>query len=141
LLLLVKRASFTKLRAPNRDPTQSRQWPYRTDEVFGQHTGATATEPQVTEDASGHLRIDVDKGNQASEGQDMIVLGHIAHPDVESEDQFLIKSLTSEGRSLEAVTDAEGSLWLIVGTDSGFEGLTTLYYSRISVQLSELDEG
>jgi putative lipoprotein len=43
--------------------------------------------------------------------------------------------LTSEGSPLSVTTDASGGMWLIVGTDSGFEGLTALYYSRISYTL------
>ena len=30
---------------------------------------------------------------------------------------------------------AKGGLWLIVGTDSGFEGLSTFYYARIAYTL------
>jgi len=32
--------------------------------------------------------------------------------------------------------DDEGRVWLIVGTDSGFEGLSVLYYARISYTLA-----
>ena len=31
---------------------------------------------------------------------------------------------------------ADGDLWLLVGTDSGFEGLTRLYYLRFEVELT-----
>jgi hypothetical protein len=31
--------------------------------------------------------------------------------------------------------NASGELWLLVGTDSGFEGTTALYYQRIDVRL------
>ena len=34
-------------------------------------------------------------------------------------------------------TDAKGRLHLIVGTDSGFEGTTRLYYEKIKVELVE----
>ena len=104
--------------------------------------GATAIEPLEKEDASGHMRMNIDKGNQASEGRDMINLGHVAHPELGDSmgDEFKIKSLTNEERSFEINTDADGALWLIVGTDSGFEGLTTLYYDRIAIVLSEVSE-
>ena len=103
---------------------------------------ATVIEPLVDEDASGHLRMNIDKGNQATEGRDMINLGHVAHPELGDSmgDEFKIKSLTNEERSFEVTTDADGALWLIVGTDSGFEGLTTLYYDRIAIVLSEVSE-
>jgi hypothetical protein len=81
----------------------------------------------------------IDKGNQDQEGRDMINLGHIAHPELAdgTGEEYVIKSLGNEDRSFEFITDANGGLWLVVGTDSGFEGLTTLYYSEISVVLRE----
>ena len=99
--------------------------------------GASTIEPTAAPDASDWLRMNIDKGNQAQQGQDMINVGHVAHPEVPGEDEFRIKSLSSEGMAFEATADAEGSLWLIVGTDSGFEGLTTLYYAEIEVTLEE----
>ena len=36
-------------------------------------------------------------------------------------------------------TDADGRVWLIVGTDSGFEGLSAFYYARISYTLSVVE--
>jgi hypothetical protein len=100
--------------------------------------GATAIEPLVEEDVSGYLRMNIDKGNQAQEGDDMISLGNIAHPELEiAGEEYKIKILDNEERPFEAVTDINGGLWFIVGTDSGFEGLTALYYSRISVSLAE----
>jgi len=99
--------------------------------------GATAIEPLVREDLSGWLRMSIHKGNQATEGKDMINLGDIAHPELgESvEGEYKVKSLDNEGRDFQATTDENGSLWFIVGTDSGFEGLTALYYSEISMPL------
>jgi hypothetical protein len=32
-------------------------------------------------------------------------------------------------------TNANGELWLMIGTDSGFEGITTLYYKSIKVKM------
>jgi hypothetical protein len=34
-------------------------------------------------------------------------------------------------------SDANGNLWIVVGTDSGFEGTSTLYYNEIEVRLRE----
>jgi hypothetical protein len=101
--------------------------------------GATAMEPLAEEDVSGYLRMNIDKGNQGSEGKDMINLGDVAHPELGegTGEEYKIKTLSSDGRSLEVITDADGGLWLIVGTDSGFEGLTALYYSQITVALVE----
>ena len=49
-------------------------------------------------------------------------------------------TLTSERRSFEVVCDDQGVVWLIAGTDSGFEGPTGVYYSRIVGQLNEITQ-
>lgn len=36
-------------------------------------------------------------------------------------------------------SSSDGNLWIIVGTDSGFEGRTTLYYLSITVRLTRLN--
>ena len=89
--------------------------------------GASAIEPSQEQDSSGWLRSNVDKGNQANGGTEMVVVGNVSHPDVVG-DEYRTKTLTNEGSPLSVTTDANGGLWLIVGTDSGFEGLTKLFY-------------
>lgn len=37
--------------------------------------------------------------------------------------------------------DTAGNAWLIVGADSGFEGLTRLYYDRITYTLTPVEPG
>lgn len=96
--------------------------------------GAIGVAPSVQEDDLGFLRVNFDKGNQANEGTNAIIVGDVAHPDVVGS-EYRIKTLSTSGRILEATSNDEGDLWLIVGTDSGFEGLTSLYYSRITFEL------
>ena len=93
--------------------------------------GASAVEPVTQQDDLGHLRMNIDKGNQASEGEAMINLGNVAHPEVTG-DEYKIKGLDNQGRPFEVVSDSEGRIWLIVGTDSGFEGLSIFYYAGIT---------
>jgi hypothetical protein len=50
--------------------------------------------------------------------------------------QWVIKPLDSGGQAFSVTSDDDGALWLIVGTDSGFEGLTALYYSQITASLT-----
>ncbi|MXY88341.1 MAG: hypothetical protein F4Y92_05740, partial [Dehalococcoidia bacterium] len=99
--------------------------------------GASAVEPTTHVDDIGHLRMNIDKGNQSTGGADMVVLGDVAHPDA-MRDYPVIKTLTNAEQPLTVRTDGEGRLWLIVGTDSGFEGLTTLYYAGIAYTLTEV---
>ena len=61
----------------------------------------------------------------------MVVIGNVSHPDVVG-DEHKINMPTTSVAPLQVSSDADGKIWLIVGTDSGFEGLTALYYTRIS---------
>jgi hypothetical protein len=96
--------------------------------------GATTVEPDIEEDADGWLRMNIDKGNQAQEGQDMINIGDLANPNIapETAGAYELMGQNSSGRDFEVTADENGVVWFIVGTDSGFEGLTTLYYDTIS---------
>lgn len=106
--------------------------------------GATTNEPEVITETDGWLRVNIDKGNQASEGEDMINLGTIANPNIDLDtftgEEYALMTLTSEGRTFEVTSDDQGRAWLIAGTDSGFEGPTGVYYSRISAQLTEANQ-
>jgi hypothetical protein len=103
--------------------------------------GATTEEPEVITDDNGWLRMNIDKGNQASEGEDMINLGTIANPNIDLDtftgEEYALMTLTSEGRAFEVLSDDQGQVWLIAGTDSGFEGPTKVYYDRISISVVE----
>ena len=97
--------------------------------------GASTVEPLAEEDSNRYLRMNIDKGNQSRGGESMVVLGNIAHPDVQNR-EYRIKTLNNRGLPLSVTTDGEGGLWLIAGTDSGFEGLSRMYYDRIAYTLS-----
>ena len=68
----------------------------------------------------------------------MVVVGHVAHPAVTGE-EYRIKTLANSASPVKVTADGEGRLWLIVGTDSGFEGLSALYYARISCTLTPVN--
>ena len=44
--------------------------------------------------------------------------------------------LLTRKNTVTATADADGSLWVVVGTESGFEATTTLFYKSISVTLT-----
>ena len=100
--------------------------------------GATAAEPlPIMEDSDGvdFLRMNIDKGNQSQEGADMINIGNVG---IEGEEyRYELIRRGNDDRPFSVTTDAAGNLWLIVGTDSGFEGLTTLYFKTIKVRLEQ----
>ena len=97
--------------------------------------GASTLEPDTLEDSNGYLRVNIDKGNQARGGASMVVLGDLAHPQVEDR-EYRLKTLDGLDIPVSVDADEAGRVWLVVGTDSGFEGLTRLYYARISYTLA-----
>ncbi|MEM1125781.1 MAG: hypothetical protein AAGI71_03950 [Bacteroidota bacterium] len=108
-------------------------------EAVAVKAGASALEPAPRVDETvGLYRMNVDKGDQSQPGQDALVLGHVAVDVPCQGGTFKLKTLTSEDGAFSARTDAQGQLWLLVGTDSGYEGITTLYYTQIEVQLEPM---
>lgn len=105
--------------------------------------GAVDQMPDLVEDTSDLMIMNLDKGNQASEGPDMINIGTLANPNIDIEDWdetvYAIMSLDNLENPFTVTTDSDGSLWVIVGTDSGFEGKTTVYYDTIDITFTESD--
>lgn len=83
-----------------------------------------------------YLQMNIDKGNQSKEGKDMFFVGTVGIPGDVFE--YKLISLGNAYRQLYVRASDAGSLWAIVGTDSGFEGLTRLYYNSIHITLDEL---
>jgi len=99
--------------------------------------GASIVEPQK-ELQAGMYRMNIDKGNQAEEGSDMINIGHIGVGSATTEFTIITRTNSSDN-SFRITTDDTGELWLVIGTDSGFEGTTTLYYTQVDVLFNELN--
>lgn len=94
--------------------------------------GAADVEPAPEEDDANFFRMNIDKGNQANDGDDMKVLGDFSNDT--DQDVYTLKTLSNEN-PMTVTADSNGELWIIVGTDSGFEGNTTIYYNEIEVEL------
>jgi hypothetical protein len=103
--------------------------------------GAVDYEPDVIEASDGWLRMNIDKGNQASEGEDMINLGTLANPNIDLDtftgEEYALMTLDNQDHTFTVTTDNDGIVWVITGSDSGFEGATTVYYDKISITFSE----
>jgi hypothetical protein len=102
-------------------------------------TGASTIEPMAEPDDQGWMRMNVDIGSQSEGGEDAVVVGTIANPNLDPDtadgSQYAIMTLDGTGSGLTGRTDADGRLWVFVGSDSGFEGLTALYYASIDINL------
>ncbi len=106
--------------------------------------GATSIEPVPFLDSDNQLRMNVDKGNQSTGGPAASVVGNIANgipcdrvPNLE--DAPYVSLVKSHRHEFTVTASENAELWLLVGTDSGFEGLTALYYQQIDVELAPID--
>jgi hypothetical protein len=104
--------------------------------------GAGSIEPTTAVDGSGSVQVvGFDKGNQAVGGANALVLGTVANslPCQLVDGQILrrweFKTLRAPA-SIAVRADAQGAVWLLAGTDSGFEATTSLYYTRVTVTLA-----
>ncbi len=94
--------------------------------------GATAVEPVKGLDEEGFYRLNIDKNNQSQSGEDMVVIGNFANGT--DENIYTLKTL-SNSTPFKVTASNDGTLWLIVGTESGFEGATTIFYNTIDVSI------
>jgi peptidyl-prolyl cis-trans isomerase A (cyclophilin A) len=99
--------------------------------------GASTVEPRVVIDKAGWLRMNIDKGNQSQPGAAASLLGHSAKPD-DGNNNFAIIRRDNRSSRLRATTASDGSLWLFFGSDSGFEGTTSLYYTKFTAVLEPI---
>jgi len=85
--------------------------------------------PEVSEGEDGLWVLNIDKGQQSQGSEGIPVLGNMAKPEG-SAAGYVEKSFEV---TLDIATDSAGKLWLVIGTDSGFEGLTVYYLDDVSI--------
>jgi hypothetical protein len=97
--------------------------------------GASPEEPLPVIATDGRVGLNVDIGHQSNRGDDALVLGNIATSFTDCHNQqYEVKELKTPS-PLIAQSDERGTLWIFVGTDSGFEGITSLYYTGVRVHI------
>ena len=99
--------------------------------------GAFSYAPERKREMMGdhaYWQVNFDKGNQAQGGKDVAVLGHVG-TDQNNFTYTLIERNSSE--PLAATTNKEGELWILIGTESGFEGETTLYFTHVRLEMEQ----
>jgi hypothetical protein len=97
--------------------------------------GAILTEPKSVI-ASGNYVMNIDKGDQEAAGKDMVSLGDIATPTTNTGYTLISRNNIMADSRCVARTNSDGSLWLIIGTDSNLEGTTTVFFTRVSIVFS-----
>ena len=98
--------------------------------------GVSGEEPMAVMEGTD-LRMDIDKGNQSRGGLQGVVLGNIANSRACGQTaRWELKAFDPRPVPSRVTADSHGRAWLFFGTDSGFEGRTSLYFTRASVQLT-----
>ncbi len=93
--------------------------------------GATQVEPVKELDPyDDWYRMNIDKGNQIEGGYDMIVIGDFSNDT--DQDVYTLKTVMNQNY-FQVESNDDGELWIVVGTDSGYEYITTIYYNKIEV--------
>ena len=100
--------------------------------------GASSIEPLAVLQSNGYLRMNVDKGNQSQSGTAASVAGNIANGiRCEQATPYYPFALIERfhRHNSNVMANVNGEIWLLIGTDAGFEGLTRLFYQNIKVRL------
>jgi hypothetical protein len=101
--------------------------------------GAIPTPPEREArqlNGTSYWQVNFDKGNQSEEGSDMQLLGHTG---TDRGDFTYTLIERSSSKPFIVTSNDTGELWLLLGFDSGFEGKTTLYFTRLRLKLSQTE--
>ena len=99
--------------------------------------GVSVVEPDRELDAAGWWRMNVHKGSQTQGGEDAVVIGDLANS-LPCEQGFVWQLKRLGGPPMTFTTDSTGRAWLFVGTDSGFESRSAVYYTRLTAQFEPM---
>jgi hypothetical protein len=102
--------------------------------------GAVSFEPKPVEIFDGTFEngfygVNFEKGNQSEIGEDAVSMGTIGHDGSEFTYRLIERS---SAEPIEVTSSQTGSIWVWIGTDSGFEGRTELFYDQITIELTSL---
>lgn len=96
--------------------------------------GASSKEP--TRYLEGDFyKFSLDKGNQLEGGKELVTIGDASNG--LSEAGFKVVNRNNTSKLVSVKPNEKGEIWLCVGTDSGFEGLSVFYYDKITVLVRE----
>lgn len=100
--------------------------------------GIVPEAPLVEVDQLDHYRFsNLDKSNQSQSGVDLKVVTDMEKKSNDYSEDYEYKTIV---RHFIATTNENGEAYIIVGTDSGFEGLTTVYYDNIKLSVKGATE-
>ncbi len=105
--------------------------------------GVVNQKPERYLDEANNYRMVLDKGNQATDGKDMVLIGTVG---VDTQDSiYRLKTLPYQPDSeMQAKLDNyyvtsndRGEVWVIFGTDSAYESTSTIFYTNLITSFAE----
>lgn len=90
-----------------------------------------------TLDEQNMYRLDWDIGHQSQRGEQSQVVGDIANGIDCMEPESYQQKDYATAAPIQVITDDKGEVWLLLGTDSGFEGPTEFYVQSAMVTLTK----
>jgi hypothetical protein len=97
--------------------------------------GASTSEPLSIASVEGNkndfMVLNIDKGNQSVEGENMEIVGNFSNGTRDVYEYRLINHKSVRGTTV--TSNDKGEIWLIYGTESGFESTTTIYFNEVKV--------
>ena len=102
--------------------------------------GGSAVEPEVSLDGRDDYRLNIDKGNQSTGGENASVVGTVetSNTDCQERKWEILEKTHTHPEPM--TTDADGRMYVIVGTDSGFEGTSSFYYDELVVEFRPISQ-
>lgn len=96
---------------------------------------ASGDEPKTVKQANGEYRMNLDRGNNAESGTQGKVLGLLGSEELECGGAGWAKVTRKLDDTIAVTADKEGKLWIVLGTDSGFESANALYLLSATVNV------
>lgn len=99
--------------------------------------GVTSTQPATVFVNNGDIdyyRLNIDVGNQSNGGKDMVVVGDMSKTENNRPGEYEFKEFTAE---FDTAANVLGEVYLVIGTDSGFEATTSYYLDDIAISWEE----
>lgn len=94
--------------------------------------GITNIAPKAEKVSDDYYRMNIDIGSQSIGGKDMVVIGNVEKDADSADDSFQYKHFE---HTFEVTTNDDGEAFVILGVDSGFEGITELYFANIEISI------
>ena len=96
--------------------------------------GFSTAKPEVEKMEDGYMRfVTIDAGNLNVDGIDVYVVGNLEKEEIV--EGFVEKEFDLE---MEVSSNRAGAMYLLIGTDSGFEGFSEYYISNVIVKLQKM---